>query len=411
MTVTVSTDRTPIVALEGAASAIASARRAALTDRYAANSLAAEWVGLEQLAPFAEQWRKLAGRALEANVFYEPAFAIEAARVFGGDAGAVLVWSGTNPRELLGFFPARIETRRYGLKLPVLVGWTHPYAPLGTPLVEREAAEPVIAAWLGYLTDSPVLPGTLLLPFLPVDGAFAAALGAIMRRAQMAAADFNRHSRAQLIPRGDRSLYVEWALDVHKYKELRRMGRRLADLGAMLFTTKTEPSDIAAGIEDFCALEARGWKGRAGTAVSGHDDIRRFVKRALSGLAAEGKVSIDRFYFDGRPIAVTITLRSADAAWFWKISYDENYARYSPGVILTTAITEQLADDVTIARTDSCATANHPMIDHIWRERLTLCDRLIAVRPEPPFARVRRLEALRRGAISAVKDIRWWLAV
>jgi hypothetical protein len=269
----------------------------------------------------------------------------------------------------------------------------------------------VIAAWLGHLADSPALPGTMLLPFLPVDGAFAAALGAIMRRAQVAAADFNRHSRAQLVPRGDRSLYVEWALDVHKYKELRRMGRRLADLGAMLFTTKTEASDVAAGIEDFSALEARGWKGRAGTALSGHDDIRQFVKRALTGLAAEGKVSIDRFYFDGRPIAVTITLRSADAAWFWKIAYDENYARYSPGVILTAAITEQLADDVTIARTDSCATANHPMIDHIWRERLTLCDRLIAVRPDAPFATVRRLETLRRGAIRAVKDIRWWLAV
>ena len=78
-----------------------------------------------------------------------------------------LVWSGTSPRKLLGFFPARIETRRYGLKLPVLVGWTNPYAPLGTPLVEREAAEPVIAAWLAHLADDPELPGLVLLPFLP----------------------------------------------------------------------------------------------------------------------------------------------------------------------------------------------------------------------------------------------------
>jgi hypothetical protein len=406
MTITTSSDHAPIVALDRTASAIACARRAALADRYAANAFAVEWVKLTELEPIAEQWRELAANALEPNVFYEPAFAREATRVFGRDAGAMLVWSGTSPRKLLGFFPASIATRRYGLRLPVLVGWTHPYAPLGTPLVDREAAVPVIGAWLGHLADNPDLPGLLLLPFLPVGGPFALALGAILRRSRMPAVDFNRHSRAELAPRGDRSLYVEWALDVHKYKELRRMGRRLGDLGAMLFTAKTEPSAVAAGVEDFFALEVRGWKGRAGTAAARHRDIRQFVKAALAGLAEERKVLINRFYFDGHPIAVTITLRSGDTAWFWKIAYDEKFARYSPGVILTAAMTEELADDATIARTDSCAAANHPMIDRVWRERLELCDLLIAVRPGAPFAYARRLELLRRGAISLAKSLR-----
>src|SRR5580700_11423953 len=185
-------------------SAIASARRAVVADRYAANALAVEWRTLSELEPIAADWRELAARALEPNVFYEPAFALEAAKIFGRDAGALLVWSGTSPRKLLGFFPGTIEPRRYGLKLPVLVGWTHPYAPLGTPLVEREAAEPVIAAWLAYLTDDPELPGLVLLPFLPANGPFATVLDAIVRRAQMPSAPFNRHSRALLAPAPDR---------------------------------------------------------------------------------------------------------------------------------------------------------------------------------------------------------------
>ena len=85
------------------------------------------------------RWRRC---ALEPNVFYEPAFARAAAPVFGRDAGAGLVWSRTMPPRLLGFFPARIERRRYGVPLPVLTGWTHPFAPLGTPLVDREIDEP-----------------------------------------------------------------------------------------------------------------------------------------------------------------------------------------------------------------------------------------------------------------------------
>src|SRR5580693_936059 len=193
-------------------SAIASARRAAVADRYAANALAVEWRYLSELEPIADAWRELAARALEPNVFYEPAFALPAAKIFGRDSGALLVWSGTSPRKLLGFFPGRIEPRRYGLKLPVLVGWTHPYAPLGTPLVEREAAEPVIAAWLAHLAADPSSPGLLLLPLMAKDGPFAAALAAILHRAQMPYADFNRHRRPQLVPRGDRSQYVRRAL-------------------------------------------------------------------------------------------------------------------------------------------------------------------------------------------------------
>src|SRR5580692_5671693 len=115
MTAIMSIDPAPAsLALDRAASAIASARRAAVADRYAAGALAVEWRSLLELGPIESEWRDLAARALEPNVFYEPAFALPAARVFGRDAGALLVWSGTSPRKLLGFFPSRIETRRYG---------------------------------------------------------------------------------------------------------------------------------------------------------------------------------------------------------------------------------------------------------------------------------------------------------
>jgi CelD/BcsL family acetyltransferase involved in cellulose biosynthesis len=388
------------------ASAIASARRAAIADRYAASSLAVEWRNLSELESIVDEWRDLASRVLEPNVFYEPAFALPATRIFGRDAGALLVWSGTSPRKLLGFFPSRIETRRYGFKLPVLVGWTNPYAPLGTPLVEREAAEPVIAAWLAYLADDPELPGLVLLPFLPTDGPFATALDAIVRRAQMPVADFNLYQRAQLVPDGDRLFYVERTVGQHRHKELRRYVRRLGDIGALLFTTATEPETVAGAIEDFFKLETRGWKGKAGTAAALHDDIRNFIASAVNGLAAEGKVAINRIFIDGSAIAVTIMLRSADTAWFWKIVYDEKFAQQSPGVVLAFAVTEDLVEDTTLVRTDSCATADHPMIDHVWRDRLTLCDRLIAVRPQASFSSVRRLEMLRNAAIAAAKAVR-----
>jgi len=399
-------------ALDRAAAAIAAARRAAAAgaaepaDRSLAASFAAEWRSLAELGSIAGEWRALAARALEPNVFYEPSFVLAAAPVFGRDAGAVLIWSAAPPRRLVGLFPARVEERRYGLKLPVLVGWTHPYAPLGTPLVDRGVAEPVLAAWLNHIGGDAALPGLLLLPLVPQDGAFAATLRAALDHAAMPVADFDRHCRALLAPQGDRSHYAERALGARKIKELRRVMRRLSESGAVLLATAAEPAAIAASLEDFLELEAAGWKGKAGTAAACDDEIGRFVKAAVSGLAAEGKASIKRLLLDGRPIAVAIALRSGDAAWFWKTAYDESFARYSPGIVLATALTEDLAKDATIAQTDSCAIADHPMMNQMWRERLSLCDMLIAVRPRAPFSRARRLEALRRSAVAAAKRLR-----
>ena len=395
-----------VVALEDAAGAIAKARRATVADRYAANSFTIEWRALTALEPILAEWRELAAHALEPNVFYEPAFLLAAAQVFGRDAGAVLVWSGGEPRHLLGLFPARIEQHRYGLKLPVLVGLTHPYGPLGVPLVDREAAEQVIAAFFAHLAADATLPGLALLPFLPEDGPFAAALAPILRRARMPAADFNRHQRALLAPSGERSFYFERRLGRHQQKELRRKWRRLAETGAVLIAAATESAAVGRALDDFFALEAGGWKGRAGTAIADHEELRRFIATAVRNLAAEGKAAINRIMVDGRAIAAAIVLRSGRCAWFWKIAYDEAFARYSPGVMLTVELTHELLDDPGVTRADSCATANHAMIDHLWRERIPLCDRLIAVRPQPPFAFVRTVEGLRAAAIAQAKSIR-----
>jgi hypothetical protein len=74
-------------------------------------------------------------------------------------------------------------------------------------------------------------------------------------------------------------------------------------------------------------------------------------------------------------------------------------------VMLSVELTADLLDDANVLRADSCATANHPMIDHLWRERLLLADRLIGVRGPTAFAVARRLEGLRTAAIARAKRL------
>jgi CelD/BcsL family acetyltransferase involved in cellulose biosynthesis len=359
-----------------------------------------EWKPLVALADERAAWRELAAHALEPNVFYDPAFALPAAPVFG-DPGAVLAWSKAG--RLIGLFPARVE-RRYGV-MTALTGWTHPYAPFGVPLVDLDEAEAAITAFLDHAEAQ----GTLaLLPLIAADGPFAAALSRVLARRGGAMEGFGAHARAMLAPRGARIRYLDSAVSAKKLKELRRQRRRLLDKGLLTTLTAQTADEIPRALADYFALEKSGWKGRKGSAAAQHAPLHTFMRAALTALAAEGHARIDRLMQNARPLATTITLRSRNAAWFWKIAYDEDFSRASPGVQATLDLTEALLLEPEIARVDSCATAGHPMIEHLWRERLALADYLIAPSAAAMgrFRVARHLETLRRVLVSAAKKVR-----
>ncbi|MCC7348619.1 MAG: GNAT family N-acetyltransferase, partial [Variibacter sp.] len=353
-------------------------------------------------------WQVLAGRALEPNVFYEPAFALPAATVFGRDLGAVLVWADAARTTLVGFFPARVERRRHALGPALLAGWSHPYAPLGVPLVDRDCAPAALRAWLDFVADGSATPSLLFLPFLPVEGAFARLLREELARRGGRAAILDPHRRALLAPGEHRADYLEHAVSAKKRKEFRRQGRRLSDRASVLLIQHAERADLLAQLDDFLRLESCGWKGSAGTAVVQHPTIGAFIRNALGRLAERGQASVFRLVQGEQAVAAAIVLRSGDTAWFWKIAYDEAEARASPGVQLTLELTRTLLAETAVAKVDSCATPDHTMIDHIWRERAALGDWLVA--PDGAqaraFALACRLERARRALVRAAKALR-----
>jgi CelD/BcsL family acetyltransferase involved in cellulose biosynthesis len=367
-------------------------------------ALRVEWRTIPALESIVEQWRSLIARALEPNVFYDPAFALAAAPAFGKRCGAVLVWSARGL--LMGVFPTWVARWRDGA-LPAATGWTHPYAPLGTPLVDRNEAEAVIAAWLEYLVREPAMPALLRLPLLPEGGPFVAALSAVLSHKRMGNVVFGRHCRAILAPDTRGAQPVEQPIPARKRKELQRQRRRLEDIAPVTFAAAREPERIGPAIEDFLVLEASGWKGVARTAAANDPAARQFVETAVMALATQGQARIDRMMLGGRTIAAAITLTAGDTAWFWKIAYNEGVARFSPGVQLVYQLTPVLAGLPGIARVDSCATARHPMIDHLWHGRMAVSDWLIAVKPSAlPFSIACQAEAWRRAAVATAKGLR-----
>jgi CelD/BcsL family acetyltransferase involved in cellulose biosynthesis len=274
--------------------------------------------------------------------------------------------------------------------------------------VDRAAAEGVISAWLDHIAADTQFPRVVLLPYLVLDGPVAGALTRVLGRHAGSMALSRRHARALVAPAAARGSYIERAIPAKKRKELRRQRKRLAEMGNLVSATATTVPDITVALDHYFALEAAGWKGRAGTAARCRKETADLVAQAVIGLAREGKAEIVRLCIDARPIAALMVLRSGDTAWCWKIAHDESYGRFSPGVQVLLDATQRLLGDEQIGRVDSCATPDHPMIDHVWRERLPIADWLFAVAPADAqaFAIARRCEATRHALISAAKALR-----
>jgi CelD/BcsL family acetyltransferase involved in cellulose biosynthesis len=367
-----------------------------------APSLAAEWKTLAELdAADIDAWRDLVARALEPNVFLEPSFALAAAKFLPRerDAGAILVRDG---ERLLGIVPGRVEGLAAGRPVSTFVGWTHAYAPLSTPLLDREAAKDVIGCVRRALRKLPGKPRLILDPMVSEDGAVARLRAAELAEEGISVSRFDPHQRAML-----RCRHPLASISGGRLKELRRQRRRLGELGVLARRVIARP-EVAAAIEAYLALEARGWKGKAGGAAQLDVATRLFLKEAVGSLAAEGKARIDLLTLDSKPLAAAITLFSGGRAWFWKTAYDEDYARFSPGVQLALDLTEELGGDAKISLVDSCAVAGHPMIDHLWSERLAIADWMMPLDAAggTALAAAMAAEKARRLAIKGLRAVR-----
>ncbi len=281
---------------------------------------------------------------------------------------------------------------RLGQIAPAIRLWSHKYAPLGEPLVEGGNPEPALSRLIDGLTpaDSGVC---LILPEMMIDGPVAAAVRAIAERDGRPLAVLNAHSRAMLV-RGSASKVLRAGLPTRRRKELARQMRRLSDLGPLAVETIVEAGQVRVHFEEFLTLEMAGWKGRRGTALASSPASAAFAREAISNLAAVGAVRIESLRVGDRPIAVLVGLIGGATAYTWKTAYDEAFARFSPGAEIMLEAPVHFFSDAAVERIDSCATANHSMIDRLWPGRLEMGSIVLG----PP-----RRRALHRIALASAR--------
>ncbi len=312
-------------------------------------------------------WDKLARHASEPNAFGESWFLAPALAQFDPD-GRVQLFTLWDDGILVALMPL-VPQANYGRwPVPHVQNWLHHNAFLGTPLVRAGYEQ---GFWHALLPVLDARPGQALFAHfncLDVNGPVVAALEVICHAGRRRCALVHREERALLDGDMTPDAYFETAVRAKKRKELRRQKNRLAEEGALTFSRQFDENNLDQWITDFLALERGGWKGSNGSALDCSAQTRNLFTAALTGAAARGKLERLELRLDGKPLAMLVNFLCAPGSFSFKTAFDENYARFSPGVLLQIENLAQL-DRPDTDYCDSCAAEGHPMIDSLWTGR------------------------------------------
>jgi CelD/BcsL family acetyltransferase involved in cellulose biosynthesis len=315
-----------------------------------------------------ERWRALAADAYEANPFYEPDFLLPAAEHLGLADMRLLVaeseerWTGCVP----------VAALRWRPQLPALMAWHGMYAYLCTPLLGRDDVEDAIAAMVAEgsrIAGRQMLVGSRV----SVDARLSSALAASLKPARRHQAGRLEVERAVLRRHPDGEYLSH--LKPHHKREYKRQRRRFEEaLGAPL--EMIDRAGDPEAVESFLALERGGWKGRAGTAFAsaGDDDFFREVCRRF---AAAGRLQLLELSAGDSVVAMKCNLHAGEGSFAFKIAFDEEHARYSPGIQLELENIRAF-HDAGLKWMDSCADPDNQMINRLWADRRRLCTVVLA---------------------------------
>jgi CelD/BcsL family acetyltransferase involved in cellulose biosynthesis len=321
-------------------------------------------------------WDELAACAIEPNPFYESWMLLPGIEAFGGDLSLLFVFAYTQgpggAPVLCGFFPLERLASYKNLPMRHLQLWRHRHCYLGTPLLRRGHARGCLEAFLGWLAGSRHA-SMMQWDHIANDGPFYGALQAVLADTGRRKFVSRTISRAVLRPRLDAESYLRESLPGSSRKEFRRLERRLSEAGGpAAYSTLEAGAEADPWIAAFLALEARGWKGRRGSAMDCSEAGRRFFQAIAAGAAQRRRLMMLALAVGGRTVAMKCNFLAHDGAFAFKIAYDEAYARFSPGTLLELENIREFHRRAELRWMDSCAASEHFMANRLWLDRRSL---------------------------------------
>ncbi|HKQ80572.1 MAG TPA: GNAT family N-acetyltransferase [Blastocatellia bacterium] len=341
------------------------------------------------LQKFLPAWENLAASALEPNVFFEPWMMMPALHHFGAvkTLRIALIFT-TDPARpgtplLCGFFPLECGRGYKGTPVKFIRIWRHKHCFLTTPLIRAGYERRTLEAFFDWLETDARSGGLIEFNMIPGEGPFHQALVDYLYRSGKPNRFFDSYTRALFQPAADADAYLCAALSTKHRKMIRRLERGLAEIGHLEYDALSPTDAAAVWIEEFLRLEASGWKGRENSALASNESEHSYFKSIATEAFRRGRLVMLALRLDGRPVAYKCDFLAGRASFTFKIAFDENYARFSPGMLLEIENVRRLHAQSQTEWADSCTDPYNFMFNRLWLARRTIQSLVVSTGKAP----------------------------
>ncbi|KRC34287.1 GNAT family N-acetyltransferase [Oerskovia sp. Root22] len=348
----------------------------------------------------AGRWADLVDRALEPNPFLSPAYLLSASRWLTRTSGILLLVVERDDR-MIALLPLSREDRFHGtpLRYATTAGaFLKDDAPLCAPLVDTEQATVALDGLLGFLADRRNgVPPLVEITLLPGNGGLHEALHDACRRAGVPMLERSRFERAFLDRASDAPAPRD-ALSRSKRKQVERLTRRLEEATGSSLVME-DRGDDARAFETFVALEAAGWKGdvdQDGGALEVTPGAVEWFTDVTDGLRERKNLRLLTLTAGEDVVYMSLLLGAGGSLYSLMDTYDERFAKFSPGVIGRVMEQEFVLGRTTADRFDPCLHPKNVGPSGLYRDRRTLVGVVLATRGLLPRLLVRSVPTLRR---------------
>lgn len=269
-------------------------------------------------------WTDLVRRAAEPNPFFEPDYLLPSVQHRKVAIALLAVFDGD---DMVASLPLYRHDRTM-LRLPT---WGIPNV-LGMPHVDSAYVETAFMVAIDFLSTRPNIRRVLHLHRVPDDGVVGPALLGAVDRFRCASLEPGA-VRCPMIWRRPGLTYVQDSLQGRTRSKLGQKRRNFESLLGHALRLVDRASDPTA-VERFLALEASGWKGLAGTAMLRIPGESDFFREVCARFREQGRLRMLSLEAGGTMVAMRCDVAAGEGLFSLKTSYDERYARFSPGLLL-----------------------------------------------------------------------------